>query len=313
MSEKGYQPDGNCGCCAACGVICDDGQIPTLGVSYGSSMPEYEPTLFDEPCDDPGGWDCEDENPDSVAVCVPDPGTAELTGTDGGDVADLPEWVDTTGREPKTDTTFCMWTHTAVLPGPECRCHNTAGSCSWFYSCDLCECYWVDTPCVEPASNCYSMPTCFCQSFSTGCTTGCFIVGCDSSTVGCPGTCCAGLDPNNCGDSGTSSCPDEANYISGAKGCHYECADYTLGACSTSAVDLVVITYRKTDDTVILAAKLIWGRCVYTAYAELGTMPIACCDIMETLPFTYIEALNVLEEGNCCCSLPTVALTGVCD
>ncbi len=313
MSERGYQPDGNCGCCQNCGLICEDGQIPTLGISYGASSPEYEPTLTDEPCDDPGGWDCEDPEDHSVDTCVPDPGTAELTGTEGGPVESLPDWVDIETNVPKAGTFYCQWTHTAELRGPECRCDNTAGSCSWGYNCDSCECYWTDSPCVEPASNCFATPTCTCTSFPFGCSPHCSFITCQSTTPNCPGGCCAGLDPNNCSDSDSTLCPDDPDYASGAKGCFWSCEAYTLGACGGSSASIVVIAYQDDADNVVIATRLTWGRCVYTSQETAGTVPIDCCALSVSPTYTYDADNSELEEGNCCCSLPTVAITGICE
>lgn len=314
MSEYGYQP-GACGCCAGCGAFCIDGQIPVLGVSFSGSANELTPSMTDPPCDDVGGWDCADYE-SSFITCAPDPGSADMTGTEGGPVADLPAWVNIYSDPPLADSLFCAWTQSVALDVPNCYCANTSGECLWMYFCDSCDCWWTDSPCVEPAANCYSVPECTCTAIPGACSDHCAITICDSTTIAC-GTlgfpaCCPLLDPNNCADIHSEFCPALPDYASGAARCHYVCSGFTMDACGAGGGTIDVVIYRNTIGHVVLAARLQWAACTYTASHRIGTWPIDCCAISQELTWTYDEDNSTRPEGNCCCSLPTVSIFGVC-
>lgn len=313
MAEYGYQP-GACGCCAGCGAFCSDGQIPKLGVSYTGSANQLTPSPYDTPCDDTGGWDCTDYQ-SSFATCEPDPGTAELTGTEGGPVTELPAWVNTYTDPPLTDSSYCAWTHAVALDTPDCWCPNVDGVCTWTYNCSICDCWWTDLPCVEPATTCYATPECTCEAIAGTCTDNCSILFCESDTVPCVALgyppCCDGLDPMNCAAGHAEFCPAEVDYASGAKRCHFECGGFNMGGCAGGG-ELDVVMYRNTIGHAVLSARLRWGSCTYTAQHRVGTWPIDCCAISQILSWTYDADNSTRPENNCCCSVPTVTITGVC-
>jgi hypothetical protein len=299
MGEKGYRPEGDCSCCHTCGLFCEDGQIPCLGVSFGASVSTHTPP--GSPACPGSGWDCNDD--DDPPACAPEGSTVEMEGQQGSRVSNLPAWALYELYTPAPDTYYCVWSTSPTLITPLCRCPNE-GECTTSYNCDACTCFWEDLGC-PPGTTCSEQLTCSCSAFITHCDHECFEDSCPSTTHDCEGNCCDLLDPNNCGLSAGNVCAGIIPYSTHLLDCTWHCNEFDDGGCLfLGSQGLTVIIYRTDANHVIMATRLIWGACFFDNIEDLGEGPIDCCNINVDLGHS--------DPGNCCCAVPTVTIFDCC-